>query len=188
MSEISGISEIPEIPENNTYLTSSNHLEKFLALAKEAGCPQLSITNLDRLWGAEGSWIPSAGQVWRANAGEIAMLVLILSSRESSFLACPVSVEPTGEDELSAVSTELVGRLSLSMPLTIWAGIPRWIPRKCLSRPIENLGIALPQWALGLRDLPEGYRRGLPATLFSRDADVRAWLTDEIDGLVATAI
>lgn len=173
--------------QNDTYPISPEHMTILLALAHTFACPQLSDANLDRLWGTSGSWIPSAGQVWRANASKVAMLVLILGSGSSAFLACPVSIEPTGEDEFSAVSIASVGVLPLSIPLTIWAGIPRWIPRIALSRPIEDLGIPLSRWALGLSALPEGYRVGSPATLFSLNADMRAWITDEMDELSRTA-
>ena len=157
---------------------------ELLELSRLAAAPKLTRESLKNRFGERGSWEIRPGQIWRAVGKQTNLLTLIASvESQRMVLVVPVSLEPTGENENSAVTTR--DTESFTSPLTIWRDLIRPIPTRLLDRPIDGIGNDIASWTLGRSPLPVGFRLGHGPALPS-DLDVRSMLEDDIEELAQT--
>lgn len=155
-----------------------------LELTRLAAAPKLTRESLDDRFGNRGSWEIRPGQVWRAVSKQVSLLTLVARvESQRMVLVVPVSLEPTGENENSAVTTR--DTESFTSPLTIWCDLIRPLPTRFLDRPIDDLGNDIASWALGRSSLPVGFRLGHGPAL-AGDLDVHSMLEDDIEELAQT--
>lgn len=109
---------------------------ELLALAKRNAAPQLTETALENRFGPRSTWLPVAGQLWRAVRKDVTALVLLLAVDAESVTVVPVTVDSTDVD----ADTVVLDGSSLGVPITVWTGLRRSLPVGVLDRPIDDLG------------------------------------------------
>ena len=150
--------------------------QELVRLAEQSAATQLTETALGNRFGRRSTWLPSAGQLWRAVHEDVTALVLLLAVDVESVTAVPVTVDATDVDP----DTVVFERSTFGVPLTVWTGLGRSLPMNVLDRPVDDLGAVAVQQvkevaAVGAAPVP-----GLTAS------DVRAELDDDLAAL-ATA-
>ena len=159
-------------------------------LAAAVLTPQgLTEVGLRKRFGDPGQVDPGSGQVWRARRDGTSRLVLVLAINGQHATVAPVSIEPTGEDEMSLV---LDGASTVfGVDVTVWAGIQRSVPLAAFDRIIDCWSEDVTRWCQDITDrdaaaVPAGARRGRPIEFpFGRDAGIRATLADDLDHIGA---
>lgn len=136
---------------------------------------------LARRFGPRSSWEVVPGQVWRAAAGTLGLLVLIVEADVTHARVMPV----VPDDELQTDQCwVLEPRLtSFSSVVTVWAGVAVALPYLALDRPIDTWGPPVLDAVLGGRALA-GMHRG-HAHGDGLDAEGAAELADELEALIA---
>ena len=153
--------------------------QELLALAEKAAAPQLRETALDRRFGPRSSWVPAAGQLWRAVLEDVTALVVLIAVDLESVTAVPVSVDGGGEE--ADADAVILGGTVLGVPVTVWAGLRRALPVSVLDRPVDDLGAAV------LSRIADRAPAAEPASTALLD-DVRAELVDDLDLLAERAV
>lgn len=163
-----GGSRMPEVEAAVRFPEGDAVPPELLALAERTTAPQLTAAALARRFGPRSTWVPAAGQLWRAVREDVTALVLLLAVQAESVTAAPVTVEPGEADD-----TVVLNGTALGVPATVWAGLRRPLPVSVLDRPVDDVGTdvvrrVVSQAAAG---------GGAPVTEF---ADVRAELEDDL--------
>src|SRR3954451_9940604 len=106
---------------------TSDAYARFRAAATAAAVP----TALQAAWnGAVPE--PSPGQVWRANAGDVTELVLLISVSERRVTAAPASIDPDYADDKAR--TVPADKAPLGIATTIWLDLAQAIAVQTLDR------------------------------------------------------
>ncbi|NMO54541.1 hypothetical protein HH310_25580 [Actinoplanes sp. TBRC 11911] len=145
--------------------------------------PALTTDGLRQRFSDPDALDPAAGQVRRAQWGEISLLVLLLgTAQERYWQVVPVSIDPTGEDESSLVLA--AQRTTFSVEVTVWAGLPTRLPTGVLGRVVDVWETDVTTWCADPgHSAPPAARRGRSAMPYGRDAEVRADLQDMLETL-----
>jgi hypothetical protein len=154
--------------------------QELLALAEKAGAPQLKETALNRRFGPRSSWVPAAGQLWRAVREDVTALVVLIAVDVESVTAVPASVD-SGDEEADADALVLDDTV-LGVPVTVWAGLRRALPVSVLDRPLDDLGAAV---LSRIADRASAAETASPALLVD---DVRLELADDLELLAEPAV
>lgn len=159
--------------------------ESLRVLANSLQVPQsLTTAGLRQRFGDPDRIDPVAGQVRRAQWGDVSLLVLLLGAADDRhWQAVPVSIDPSGEDENSLVLDPQ--RTVFPVNVTAWAGLPARLPTGVLSRVVDVWDADVMTWCAGSGSSPPpGTRRGRSVVPYGHDADVRADLQDTLEILV----
>jgi hypothetical protein len=154
-----------------TFPESSSVPPELLALAESTAAPQLTDRALDYRFGRRSTWIPAAGQLWRAVREDVTALVLLLAVHAETVTAAPVTFEAS---EADADTLGLDGT-ALGVPITVWIDLRRLLPLSVLDRPVDDLGVDVVHRAVQQSD--DG--GGTPDSELAA-ADVRAELEDDL--------
>lgn len=167
----------PHMPQEEVAVMSTESgavPQELLAMAKAAAAPQLTGAALDRRFGPRSTWLPAAGQMWRAVREDVTALVVLLAVDAESATVVPVTVDPSDTADTVVLEDTVLG-----VPVTVWVGLTRTVPVSVLDRPVDNLGVDV------LTRLAERGAVGPPgAALLVHD--VRAELDDDLTLLDAT--
>jgi hypothetical protein len=147
--------------------------QRLLDLAKQAAAPQLTERALDKEFGPRSSWVPAAGQLWRAVREDVSALVVVLAVDAESVTVAPATVETQelGTESDAVVLSETV----LGVPVTVWPGLRRFLPLNVLDRPIDDLGADV------VSRIVESPIAADPERTDWWGDDVRAELADDLD-------
>lgn len=153
--------------------------QELLALAQKAAAPQLRETVLKRRFGPRSSWVPAAGQLWRAVVEDVTALVVLTAVDLESVTVVPVSVGGGGKeaDDMLVLDGTVLG-----VPVTVWAGLRRMLPVSVLDRPVDDLGAAV------LSRIADRSPAAAHTRTALRADDVRAELVDDLDLLAERAV
>lgn len=152
---------------------------ELLDLAQSVSSPSLTEVGLASLFGPRSDWSLNAGQVWRVRCDNIHLLAMIAKTEDSArVLVTPVTIEPTSEDEDSAVTLRDIE--PFSTPLTIWKSLTGSMPTRFLDRPIAQLGTKISDWVVGAGALPDNFRAGSAPSL-GGDVQIRAMIQDLVE-------
>ena len=153
--------------------------QELLALAQKAAAPQLRETVLKRRFGPRSSWVPAAGQLWRAVVEDVTALVVLTAVDLESVTVVPVSVGGGGKeaDDMLVLDGTVLG-----VPVTVWAGLRRMLPVSVLDRPVDDLGAAVLSRIADRSPAAADTRAALLAD------DVRAELVDDLDLMAERAV
>ncbi|RBY81691.1 hypothetical protein DQ238_06610 [Geodermatophilus sp. TF02-6] len=154
--------------------------QELLALAEKAAAPQLRETALDRRFGPRSSWVPAAGQLWRAVREDVTALVVLIAVDVESVTVVPASVDSGGA--AADTDTVVLDGTVLGVPVTVWAGLRRALPASVLDRPVDDLGAAV------LSRIADRAPAAEPASTAPLVDDVRAELADDLDLLAEPAV
>ncbi|WP_433272273.1 hypothetical protein ACQPZA_18810 [Pseudonocardia xinjiangensis] len=144
--------------------------QELLALAEQSAAAQLTEAALDDRFGRRSTWLPTAGQLWRAVHEDVTALVLLVAVDAESVSAVPVTVESTDVD----IDTIVFDGSSLGAPVTVWTGLRRSLPVEVLDRPIDDLGAVAVQQVMVEAAAGREPVTGLAAS------DTRAELVDDL--------
>lgn len=152
---------------------------KLLALAEKSAAPHLTEKALNSRLGPRSSWVPAAGQLWRAVHEDVTALVVLLTVEPESVTVVPVTTNGRA-GQADADALVLDGTI-LGVPVTVWAELRRTLPMSVLDRPIDDLGANLLN-----RVTPQGAATVTPLSAVLLD-DVTAELADELELLAEAA-
>jgi hypothetical protein len=153
--------------------------QRLLDMAKLAAAPQLTETALDQQFGPRSSWVPAAGQLWRAVREDVTALIVVLAVDAKSVTVAPATVEPQGPGtESDAV---VLSETVLGVPVTVWAGLRRSLPVNVLDRPIDNLDADV------VSRIAQFASTAVTGSAALRGDDVRAELADDLDLLAESS-
>lgn len=154
--------------------------QRLLDMAEQAAASHLTETALDQQFGPRSSWIPAAGQLWRAVRDDVTALVVVLALDAESVRVAPATVETqalgTGGDAV------LLRETGLGVPVTVWAGLRRSLPLNVLDRPIDDLDVDV------MSRIVERLTTAEPERIAWRGDDVRAELADDLDLLAESPV
>jgi len=154
--------------------------QELLAMAEKAAAPQLRETALNRRFGPRSSWVPAAGQLWRAVREDVTALVVLIAIDVESVTVVPASVDSGGAG--ADTDAVVLDGTALGVPVTVWAGLPRALPVSVLDRPVDDLGAAV------LNRITDRAPAAEPASTALLVDDVRAELADDLDLLAEPAV
>lgn len=145
--------------------------------------PAFSQAALDERFGARHSWRVCPGQVWRANGGGIALLVLVLAVGTTEVQVAPLTLDAGFEDQhclvVGAGSTAFTGEA------VIWTDLLTQLPLLALDRPVDEVSRAILGAVQSGTGVEGSARWGRPADPDGIDDEYRAELSDELEELVA---
>lgn len=165
----------------------SDRSERLSRLAASMVVPERLTTAAAReRFGEPDSLAPAVGQVRRAEWGEVSRLVLLLAAEDRGWLAAPLSIDPTGEDDASLIAEP--GRTTFPVEVTAWAGLAAPIPTGVLSAVVDAWESDLVAWCKAMVSgdagvVPSGARRGASCGPYDHSARVRAEVSDDVEAL-----
>ena len=127
---------------------------------------------------------PSPGQVWRANAGDVTELVLLVDVSESRVTAAPASLDPDYADDTAV--TVPAETSPLGVATTFWTDLAQAIAVRTLDRYAGQLTTAHTDVPAAVRALGQPGHAVVSAA--QPAAEYRARLADCMDSLAAATV